>query len=85
MTQVIKTTSKGQVTIPNTIRNKLGIDKDTYIAVDTIGDYIIMKKVELKLKEISKIMEKRAKDNKISKKEIENIIIEAREEVWSDE
>ena len=47
MAEVIKVTSKGQVTLPADIRKKLHISKDTYIAVDIIGDYIIMKKVKL--------------------------------------
>ena len=85
MTQVIKATSKGQITLPNSIRDRLGIDKDTYIAVDVIGDYVLMKKVDVKLKEISKLFQKEAKDKKITKKDIEEAILEARSEVWSDE
>ena len=85
MTQVIKATSKGQITLPNAIRDKLGIDKDTYIAVDVIGDYVLMKKVDVKLKEISKFFQKEAKNKKITKKDIEKAILEARSEVWSDE
>ena len=49
MTDVIKVTSKGQITIPIEIRKKLQIEKESYIVVDMIGDYIIMKKVGLKL------------------------------------
>jgi AbrB family looped-hinge helix DNA binding protein len=83
MTEVIKVTSKGQVTLPSHVRKKLHINKDTYIAVDIIGDYIIMKKVGLKLKEISDIIQKSAKDKKITKKEIEKVIFESRKEVWT--
>ncbi len=83
MTEVIKVTSKGQVTLPADVRKKLHIDKDAYIAIDIIGDYIIMKKVGLKLKEISDIIQKSAKDKKITKKEIEKVILESRKEVWT--
>ena len=83
MTEVIKVTSKGQVTLPADVRKKLHINKDTYIAVDIIGDYIIMKKVGLKLKEISDILQKSAKDKKITKQETEKVIIESRTEVWT--
>ncbi|MCK4348283.1 MAG: AbrB/MazE/SpoVT family DNA-binding domain-containing protein, partial [Thermoplasmatales archaeon] len=62
MAEVIKVTSKGQVTLPVDIRKKLHISKDTYIAVDIIGDYIIMKKVGLKLKELSGIIQKSVKE-----------------------
>ena len=82
MTQVIKVTSKGQVTIPSSIRAKLGIEKDSYIAVDTIGDFIVMKKVALQLTEISNILGKEAKEKGITKKQIDKAILEAREEVW---
>lgn len=85
MTQLIKATSKGQITLPNKIRERLGIDQDTYIAVDVIGDYVLMKKVEVKLKEISNLFQKEAKRKKISKKDIEKAILESRNEVWSDE
>ncbi len=81
MTQIIKATSKGQITLPNKIRERLGIDQDTYIAVDVIGDYVIMKKVDVKLKEISKLFQKEAKRKKISKKEIEEAILESRNEL----
>jgi len=85
MTQVIKATSKGQITLPNKIRERLGIDQDTYLAVDVIGEYVLMKKVEVKLKEISDLFQQEAKRNNISKKDIEKAILESRKEVWSDE
>ena len=83
MAEVIKVTSKGQVTLPADIRKKLHISKDTYIAVDVIGDYIIMKKVGLKLKELSDIIQKSVKEKGVTKKEIEKAILESRKEVWA--
>ena len=83
MAEVIKVTSKGQVTLPADIRKKLHISKDTYIAVDIIGDYIIMKKVGLKLKELSEIIQKNVKEKGVTKKEIEKAILESRNEVWA--
>jgi AbrB family looped-hinge helix DNA binding protein len=85
MTQVIKATSKGQITLPNKIRQQLGIDQNSYIAIDVIGDYVLMKKVNVKLKEISKLFQEEAKRRNITKKEIEEAILESRSEVWSDE
>ena len=83
MTEVIKVTSKGQITIPVEIRKKLQIKKESYIVVDMIGDYIIMKKVGLKLKELSDAIHKSAKDKGITKKDIEKVILETKEEVWT--
>ena len=42
-----------------------------------------MKKVGLKLKEISNIFQKNAKDKGITENEIESIILEIRKEVWA--
>jgi len=84
MGQIIKVTSKGQITIPSSIRERLDIDEESYIAVDTIGDYIIMKKVGLKLREISALIGKDAKKRKITRKDIERAIKESREEVWTE-
>ncbi len=83
MAEVIKVTSKGQVTLPVNIRKKLHISKDTYIAVDIIEDYIIMKKVGLKLKELSDIIQKSVKEKGVTKKEIEKAILESRKDVWA--
>ncbi len=83
MTEVIKVTSKGQITIPIEIRKKLQLEKESYIVVDMIGDYIIMKKVGLKLKEISDAISKSAKDKGITKKDIEKAILETKSEVWT--
>jgi AbrB family looped-hinge helix DNA binding protein len=83
MTDVIKVTSKGQITIPIEIRKKLQLEKESYIVVDMIGDYIIMKKVGLKLKEISDTISKSAKKRGITKKDIEKAIRDTRAEVWN--
>jgi AbrB family looped-hinge helix DNA binding protein len=83
MTDVIKVTSKGQITIPIEIRKKLQLEKESYIVVDMIGDYIIMKKVGLKLKEISDMISKSAKKRGITRKDIEKAIRNTRSEVWN--
>ena len=45
MPVVIKVTSKGQLTIPVKYRRHLGIDKESYLLVDEIGDFLILKKI----------------------------------------
>lgn len=82
MSKVIKVTSKGQVTLPSEIREKLGINEDSYMAVEEIGDYIILKKVGPKLREISEAIQKEADSENITKEDIEKTIEESREEVW---
>ena len=82
MGKVIKVTSKGQVTLPSEIREKLGIDEESYMAVEEIGDYIILKKIGPKLREISKAIQEEAESENITKETIEKTIEESREEVW---
>ncbi len=81
MAYVTKVTTKGQITLPSDVRKKLHIDKDNYMAVDVIGDYIIMKKVALRLRGISEIINRSAKEKGITRADIERTILESREEV----
>ena len=42
---VIKVAEKGQVTLPVALRRKLGIKKDDYLAVETEGEALKLRKV----------------------------------------
>lgn len=44
-TQMAKMTSKGQLTLPKAIRDKLNLDKGSYVAIYLEKDQIVMKKV----------------------------------------
>lgn len=46
--QVAKLTSKGQLTLPKSVREKLNLDKGSYIAIYLEKDQIVMKKVNPK-------------------------------------
>ncbi|MFZ5647857.1 MAG: AbrB/MazE/SpoVT family DNA-binding domain-containing protein [Bacillota bacterium] len=43
--QLAKLTSKGQLTLPKSVREKLNLDKGSYIAIYLEKDQIVMKKV----------------------------------------
>ena len=43
--KVVKVTSKGQVTIPIEVRERLGIDEETYLIVSVEGSEVRLKKV----------------------------------------
>lgn len=43
--QLAKLTSKGQLTLPKSVREKLSLDKGSYIAIYLEKDQIVMKKV----------------------------------------
>jgi len=47
-TILVKTLSKGQVTIPSNLRNKFGIKKNTYLRVSSRGYRIILEPINLK-------------------------------------
>lgn len=54
---IIKITSKGQVTIPSKYRKKLSLDKDSHLHITMAGDVLVLKKVErMSLEEISDIL-----------------------------
>lgn len=55
--EIIKVTSKGQITIPAKIRRSLSLDRDSYLYVTMAGGLLVMRKVdELSLDEISAVL-----------------------------
>jgi len=82
MTNVIKVTSKGQITLPIDIRNALDISDASYLVVEQIGDYVLMKKAEIRMKEIQTILKNDAKRKKISKKDLLKALEESKGRTW---
>lgn len=83
MSDLVKVTSKGQVTLPVDIRNAIGIEDDSYLIVDRVGEYVLMKKAELRMDEIQKILGAAAKRKKISKKELLKALERTRKRMWT--
>ena len=55
--EIIKVTSKGQITIPAKIRKALSLDRDSYIYVTRAERLLVMRKVDdLSLDEISAVL-----------------------------
>lgn len=48
-TEITKISSKGQVVIPLKIRNDLGINKGSVLAVEKMNDLVILKKIDVDL------------------------------------
>jgi len=68
ISEVVKITSKGQLTLPVEIRRDLSLGKDNYLYVTKVGGLIVMKKVdELSLDEISTILQSLAKERGITR------------------
>jgi len=47
--EITKISSKGQIVIPQKIREQLGIDEGSVMAVDTTNKMIILKKIDMDL------------------------------------
>lgn len=68
VSEVIKVTSKGQLTLPVAIRRDLALREDSYLYVAKVGRLIVLKKVdELTLDEISTILQELAKEKGITR------------------
>lgn len=85
ISEVIKITSKGQLTLPIDIRKELSLDKDSYLYVTKVGSVVVMKKVEkLSLDEISTILQSLAEERGITRnflmKEVERAKKQLQEE-----
>jgi AbrB family looped-hinge helix DNA binding protein len=65
--EIIKVTSKGQITIPSKIRSALSLNRDSYLYVARAGKILVMKKVdELSLDEISSVLQAVAEEKGIT-------------------
>ncbi|MEW5936908.1 MAG: AbrB/MazE/SpoVT family DNA-binding domain-containing protein [Candidatus Thermoplasmatota archaeon] len=83
MTEVVKVTSKGQITLPVAIRNAIGITDDSYLVVEQIGEYVLIKKAELRMKEIQNILSNEAKRKKITKKKLLAELKKTQKRMWN--
>ncbi len=62
--EITKISSKGQIVIPNKIRNELNLKEGSIIALDKIEDMIIIKKID---EDLIKQFEESLKDLKLEK------------------
>ena len=67
---ISKVTSRGQVTIPQELREKEGITENDYVVMRKVGSYIVLGKAELGLDEITGAFEKEAKTKGITKQDL---------------
>jgi AbrB family looped-hinge helix DNA binding protein len=64
---VIKVTSKGQVTLPAAVRRSLGISDQSYLVAERVGDFIVLRKLEERLDELTDLFEREARAEGISR------------------
>ena len=85
--QLVSVTRKGQVTIPEDVRRKVGIRLGTKLLVDSIGkEYVLMKKVEMarSMDELQRVGRKLAKQQGLTPGEIRKEIEKIRAEIWKE-
>ena len=61
MAEIVKVTTKGQLTLPARIRKDLGISEDTYLLAEEIGDYVVLRRAESRFSELSERFRQDAK------------------------
>lgn len=83
--EIVKVTSKGQLTIPVSIRGEAGLKKGSYIYMKSLGRLVIMKKVDdLGLDEISSILQEVAQGKGLTKALLAKDVERVRSELWKE-
>jgi len=85
--KLVSVTRKGQVTIPEEVRKKLGIETGTKLMVESVGrELALLKKVEIadSLKELREYCRRLARQRGLTMKNIEDEIETVRAEIWKE-
>ena len=78
-----KITSKGQVTIPAEIREDMGLTPGTDVVFLELDDMVIIKKSE-ELLSAFKLFEIRARELKLTKKDITELVEKEKKKTWKE-
>ena len=78
MAEIVKVTTKGQLTLPARIRKDLGISKDTYLLAEEVGDFVVLRRAETRFLELSKRFQAEAKRRGITREALLRALKEAR-------
>lgn len=77
--EVTTVTSKGQITIPSSLREQFGLEQGTKLMVVPTEYGLVLKKVDLpSVEEFQQRVEQRAKTVEVSPEEISRLVHEAR-------
>jgi len=66
MAEVVKVTTKGQVTLPAWIRRDLKIEDNTYLIAEEVGDFVVLRRLESRFLEIAEAFRREAKRRKFT-------------------
>lgn len=78
MAEVVKVTTKGQLTLPARIRKDLGISEDTYLLAEEVGDFIVLRRAETRFLELSERFQMEAKRKGITREALLRALKKAR-------
>lgn len=77
--EVITVTSKGQITIPSSLRDQFGLDQGTKLMVVPTEYGLVLKKIDLpSIEEFQQRVEERAEAVDISPEDVSRLVHEAR-------
>lgn len=80
--EIVKVTSKGQLTLPSEVRRTLSLGEGSYLYVTRVGKLIVMKKVgELTLDEISAVLQRSVRERGLRRELLMREVEKAREEL----
>jgi len=84
--EIIKLSSKGQLTLPKRFRKELKIDKGDYLVVYEIGEkMLLLEKMQLSsLEKITEDISKAVKMKKFTSDDLIKAIKEVRRELWDE-
>ncbi len=78
MAEIVKVTTKGQLTLPARIRKDLGISKDTYLLAEEVGDFVVLRRAESRFLELTERFQREAKRKGITREALLRALKEAR-------
>ena len=85
--KLVSVTKKGQVTIPEEVRKKLGIETGTKLMVESVGkELALLKKVDIvdSLGELQRYCRQLARKKGLTTEDIEEEIETVRAEIWKE-
>ena len=68
MAEIVKVTTKGQLTLPARFRRDLGIDSDTYLLAEEVGEYVVLRRAETRFLELTRRFRAEAKRKGVTRR-----------------
>ena len=79
---ISKVTARGQITLPQKLREEEGITENDYVIIKKFGKYILISKAELEIDDIAKAFRAEAKRRGITKKDLMSALKKAEKKIY---